>query len=279
MKYIAITTFNKPYYDNMAHKMVETYLKFWPKDIPLYVYTEDMKLPVQAENLKELDIYENCPGLKEFLDWRGDHFTRGMAFKTYSFISAFKNIECDVIIYLDADSVTYKTITREFLDSLLPNKELTAYMGVTMNKGKWQGNETENAETCIYLFNKQHAGAKQFMDHYEYIYESREIDDRQRFKKPHDTWAFTECVQRALANGHLINDLHPTRKAHSPLKETVLGDYFRHFKGARKLDNNIDSYVDELTTTGVDNKQKIKRADNPLKDIEKKKRFFRTRNG
>ena len=42
-----------------------------------------------------------------------------------------------------------------------------------------------------------------------------------------------------------------------------------------KLDDKIDEYVDELTTTGVDNKQKIKRADNPLKDIEKKKRFFR----
>ena len=275
MKIAAITTFNQPYYDNMAHKMVETYLKFWPKDIPLYVYTEDMKLPVQAENLKELDIYENCPGLKEFLEWRGQHFTRGMAFKTYAFISAFKNIDCDVIIYLDADSVTYKPITHEFLNSLLSKKELTAYMGVTMNKGKWQGNETENAETCIYLFNKKHAGAKEFMDHYEHIYESREIDDRNRFKKPHDTWAYTECVQRAIANGYAVNDLHPTRKAHSPLKETVLGDYFRHFKGARKLDDKIDEYVDELTTTGVKKKKKIKRGDNPLKNIKKKKIFFR----
>lgn len=248
-KYACITSFNETYYNEMAKSMVETYNHFWPKDIKLYIYTENFKLPQEAtgENIVEWDIHEKCdPQLKDILEWRGDHFTRGMLFKTYAFIHATKNIDADVIIYLDADSITYRNITHSFLDSLLPNNELTAYMGVTMSKGKWKGNETENAETCIYLFNNKHPGAQKFMEHYENIYESRAIDDRERFKKPHDTWAFTECVQLALAQGHLVNDLHSQRTAHSPLKETVLGKYFRHFKAARKNDPDKEKYIKKI---------------------------------
>lgn len=247
--YACITTFNQKYFEEMAKSMVDTYKQFWPKDIPLYVYTENFNLPDQskAENIIEWDIHEKCdPKLRNILDWRGDHFTRGMLYKSYAFIHATKNIDADVIIYLDADSITYREITHNFLDSLLPNNELTAYMGVTMSKGKWKGNETENAETCIYFFNNKHIGAEDFMKHYEHIYESRDIDDRQRFKKPHDTWAFTECVQQALALGHKVNDLHPQRTAHSPLKETILGKYFRHFKAARKNDPNKEKYIQKI---------------------------------
>jgi len=274
--YACITTFNEQYYHEMATNMIETYKQFWPQDIKLYAYTENFKLPKEAEgvNIVEWDIHEKCdPALQSILDWRGKHFTRGMLFKTYAFIHATKNLDVDVIIYLDADSVTYRPITHKFLDGLLPNNELTAYMGVTMNKGKWVGNETENAETCIYLFNNKHVYSKEFMEHYEEIYESRDIDDRERFKKPHDTWAYTECVQRALAKGHKVNDLHAIRKAHSPLKETVLGKYFRHFKAARKNDPNKEKYIKKIIkgaeVKDLDRLEKKNKKHGNLKEMEK----------
>ena len=69
-KFACITTFNKDYYDSMANKMVETYLQFWPDNIPLYCYTEDMKLPISSHKLKELDVYEACgKPLQEYLDY------------------------------------------------------------------------------------------------------------------------------------------------------------------------------------------------------------------
>jgi len=46
--------------------MVETFLHFWPKEVELHVWTEDFNIPVQADNLKQHDVYE-CPGLNEFL--------------------------------------------------------------------------------------------------------------------------------------------------------------------------------------------------------------------
>lgn len=246
--YGCITTFNKPYYDEMAHYMIETYCKFWPKDINLYTYLEDYTLPVKEPNIIEYDVYEKCnPQLQNFLDWRGDHFTRGFSYKAYTFIHAAKTMKEDVLIYLDADSITFREITKEYINKIIPEDTLAAYMGVTMDKGKYKGTNLDNAETCIFFINLKHPGATDFINHYEHIYESREIDDRSRFRKPHDTWAFTECVQRARSAGHKINDLHPERKAHSPLKETVLAKYFRHFKAARKNDPNKGKYIEKIT--------------------------------
>lgn len=246
--YGCITTFNKPYYEEMAHYMIETYDKFWPKDINLYAYLEDFKLPIVSSNIVTYDIFEKCnPDLQSFLDWRGQHFTRGFSFKAYTFINAARTMTEDVLIYLDADSITFRPIKKEFLDKVLPEDTLAAYMGVTMDKGKYKGTNLQNAETCIFFVNLKHPGANDFVNHYEHIYNSREIDDRERFRKPHDTWAFTECVQLAEKAGHKIHDLHSERKAHSPLKETMLAKYFRHFKAARKNDPNKGKYIDKIT--------------------------------
>lgn len=245
--FACITTFNEDYYNNMAYAMVKTYKKFWPSDINLYVYLEDFTLPEEAKapNIIEYDIFEKCyPNFQATLDWLGTkrNYIRGFLFKTYAFIHAVRNLKEDVIIYLDADSLTFKTIDKNWLLSLLPDNSLTAYMGVTMNKGSMK----ENAETCIYMFDKTHKGAKDFIDHYEHIYESRDIMDESRFEKPHDTWAYTECVQKAKAAGHRINDVNHNRKSQSPLRFTEFGKHFRHFKGKRKVDSEFNTYVDMI---------------------------------
>jgi len=247
--FACITTFNQDYYDQMANQMVETYLEFWPKNIPLYVYTEDMKLPVQADNLKEIDVFEACnPQLQEYLDYIGTHFSRGFAYKAFSWVHACRNIDVDQIIYLDADSVTYRPITEEWLDKILPIEKISAYMGVTMNKGKYKGSNIQHSDTGIYWFNRRHPYANDFIDRYENIYITKEVDNRERFPKPNDAYVFADCVIDAKNKGIESVDFHPQRTAHSPLKETILGKYFRHFKGARKKDPKMDKYIDKIKT-------------------------------
>jgi hypothetical protein len=41
MKYAVVTTFNASGYDRYASRMIDTFLQNWPKEIDLYVYTED----------------------------------------------------------------------------------------------------------------------------------------------------------------------------------------------------------------------------------------------
>lgn len=245
--FACITTFNQDYYEQMADKMVDTYLEFWPKDIPLYVYTEDMKLPVKADNLKEIDVFDACnPDLESYLDYIGNHFSRGFAYKAFAWVHACQNIDVDQIIYLDADSVTYRPITHDWLNDILPEDKIAAYMGVTMNKGKWAGSNIQHADTGIYWFNRRHSYAETFVKRYHNIYLSREVNNRDRFPKPNDAYVFADCVIDAEQNGVGNVDFHPQRTAHSPLKETILGKYFRHFKGARKKDPKMDSYIDKI---------------------------------
>jgi hypothetical protein len=249
-KIVAITTFNRPYYDGLAKKMVETFIQFWPKEIDLVCYTEDMKLDISAPNVKEVDVYEQCnPELQSYLDFIGKHFSRGFAYKAFCFIHAARTIDADQIIYLDADTVTYRPLDLTWINNILPDDKICAYMGVTMNKGKWIGSNRQHSDSGIYWFNKAHPYAKEFIDRYEHIYVSREVkDDKDRFPKPNDAYVLVDCILEAERNGILSVDFHPERKALSPLKETVLGKYFRHFKAARKNDPNMDKYIEKITT-------------------------------
>ena len=272
-KFACITTFNQDYYDQMAKRMVETYVEFWPKDIPLYCYTEDMKLDIVSDNLKEWDVYEQCnPNLQEYLDYIGKHFSRGFAYKAFSWIHACKTLDVDTVIYLDADSVTYRPITHEWLDQQCPMDHIAAYMGVTMNKGKYAGSNIQHADTGIYWFNTKHNYAEKFVKRYEDIYLTKVVNDRNRFPKPNDAYVFADCVTDALSNGVKVIDFHPQRTAHSPLKETVLGKYFRHFKGARKKDPKMDKYIEKITNGAerkdLDKQEKKNKKHGKLKELD-----------
>ena len=50
-KYAVVTTFNQAGYDKYASRMIDTFLKSWPKAVDLYVYTEDCTITQSASNL------------------------------------------------------------------------------------------------------------------------------------------------------------------------------------------------------------------------------------
>ena len=234
----AVTTMNRAYYDAIGRYMLETFVEYWPKDFPLYVYTEGFDLPIQAPNIHTLDLYtEVGPRLQAFLDWRGEHHTRKFAFKAYTWMRATETLTEDVLMYLDADTETKKAVPKSFLENLIPKDTLLAYMYARATAVDEQGAQLffDNAETCIYAFNQRHAFAPDFMCRYREIYETREIGNSTVFRKSHDTWVMAECVRLAERNGVRINNLHPDRDRRTPIKATVLHEYFSHYKGKTKF--------------------------------------------
>ena len=172
-KFAAVTTMNKDYYDVIGHRMIESFIKYWPKEVTLYVFTEGFDLPLKASNIISKDIFEVCnPGLSSFLKWRGKHFTKKFAFKAYTWINACKILNEDVLIYLDADTETKKEVPFDFIENVLEDQSILAYMyaaAAVEENGELQ--LLDNAETCIYWFDNKHHFAKNFMQHYENIYE------------------------------------------------------------------------------------------------------------
>jgi hypothetical protein len=233
----AVTTMNKEYYDIIGHKMIKSFIKWWPKEITLYVFTEEFDLPVTSTNIVSKDIFEACdPSLSAFLKWRGDHFTKKFAFKAYTWITACKILNEDILIYLDADTETKKEVPMSFVENMLEDNSILAYMyAASVDENSNNLKIVDNAETCIYWFDNKHSFSKEFMKHYENIYESREIDNREIFKKPHDTWVITDCVRLAENNNVKVRNLHPEKNSRSPIKKTILNEYFSHFKGKSKF--------------------------------------------
>lgn len=234
----AVTTMNRAYYDAIGRYMLETFVEHWPEDFPLYVYTEGFDLPIQAPNILTRDLYtEVGPRLQAFLDWRGEHHTRKFAYKAYAWMRATETLTEDVLMYLDADTETKKAVPRSFIEALVPEDTLLAYMYARATAVDEQGDQLffDNAETCIYAFNQRHAFAAAFMRRYQEIYETREIGNSTVFRKSHDTWVMAECVRLAERNGVRINNLHPDRDRRTPIKATVLHEYFSHYKGKTKF--------------------------------------------
>lgn len=236
--FAAVTTMNRSYYDNIGRHMLESFVEHWPRDFPLYVYTEGFDLPIRADNIHAIDLYQAVGSrLQAFLDWRGQHHTRKFAYKAYAWIRATETLTEDVLFYLDADTETKKTVPRSFLENLVPADTLLAYMYARATGVDAAGQEQffDNAETCIYALNQRHAFAKPFMQRYTDIYETREIANSAVFRKSHDTWVMAECVRLAERNGARINNLHPDRDRRTPIKATVLWEYFSHYKGKTKF--------------------------------------------
>jgi hypothetical protein len=236
MTYACVTTMNKDYFDNIGYQMIESYIKYWPKHINLYVYLEDFELPYTERNIITLDISEKCnPNMQSFINDTKKSM-RKFAYKAYAWMHACKTLPQDTLIWLDADTETIDNVEETFLDTILPNNELIAYMYAPGEIITRSGEKVpaDNAETCIFFYNNKHAYANQFMQRYEHIYESRELHDKYRFGKPHDTWATIDCVKWADENGIETVNLHPTKKNRTPLKKTVLVDYFTHAKGKSK---------------------------------------------
>lgn len=236
--FAAVTTMNQAYYDSIGRHMLESFVEHWPRDFPLYVYTEGFDLPIQAANIYTRDIYQEVgERLQAFLDWRGEHHTRKFAYKAYAWIRATETLTEDVLFYLDADTETKKSVPWNFIHSLIPEDTLLAYMYARATGVDAQGREQffDNAETCIYAFNQRHAFAGEFMQRYTDIYETREIANSAVFRKSHDTWVMAECVRLAERNGVRINNLHPDRDRRTPIKATVLWEYFSHYKGKTKF--------------------------------------------
>jgi hypothetical protein len=47
-----ITTFSKDGYELYGHRMIETWLKYWPTDFKLHVYTEGYSLTENRFSIK-----------------------------------------------------------------------------------------------------------------------------------------------------------------------------------------------------------------------------------
>lgn len=260
-----ITSMNQEYYDLIGRILVDSFQQTW--DQKLIVYSEDI------DNIDSVEVRKfQSQNLNEYLDYIGNHRSRGFAYKVFAWIDAARNCDTEWLLWLDADSCCIRKPDTRLYDSLFPNNHICSYMKTVMYKDKhgWQGKH--NCDSAIISFNTKTDQSKKFIDEFERLYTSKEIDNRELYPKPNDTHAFVKCIEDADLNGFNSYNLNPNDKSLSPIKETVLGDYFRHFKAGRKDKTKIQGVINKL----ISSTNKLKDSPTALeKRIERVERRFR----
>lgn len=269
MKIACVTSMSREYYENIGRIMINSYAHTWPNDILLYVYSEDT-LNINEQNIIVKNIHKECdPNLQEYLDFIGDHFSRGFTYKVFSWIHAARNLDTDWLLWIDADVACIKSPDELFYNQMFPNNMQVAYMGTTMYKDKKGWKDKKNCDSAILSFNQKTKDTTTFINEFEDLYLSRKIKDKTLYPKPNDTHAFIHCIEKSSTPSQNIN---PNQQALSPLKETFLNEYFRHFKAGRKDKELIYGLVDKL----IKSTEKLT-GDKLAQRIDRVERRFRNR--
>jgi len=257
MRISVVTTFHKAGYEQYGQRMIQTFIKNWPTEVNLYVYTEDCQVYESAPNLIVRDLHNSSSELVAFKEkWKnvpkanGDvsddpvkrrrkdagkgfkwHAIR-FAHKVYSIFHCAKNCDADILIWMDADTICHSPITRKELKRMVPADTDICYLG---RKGKY-------SECGLYSLNLNSEQTKMFLMEFQRMYDKAEAGIFQ-LDEWHDSFVFDRVRERMPFLKQLdwaahLNDLRPAPGMSAgeghPLINCEWGAWLDHLKGSRK---------------------------------------------
>lgn len=244
-KFSVITTFNDEGYEVYGHKMIDSFGQFWPKSIDLYVYYEGTRPNLKFDNVFYLDLLKTCPELVKFKQrWKDNPAANGsggtigdksvssgfrwdavrFSHKTYCVFHGTQTINADVVIWLDADTLTFRQISQDFLEQLIPQDVYTCYLG----RGR------KYSECGFVSYNVKHNIHKTFMNSWQELYDNDLLFDLDEY---HDSYLYDYIRKKYEAQGIKNHDIVQGKyngETH-PFINSDLGAYMDHLKGPRKI--------------------------------------------
>ena len=241
LKHIVVTTFNSRGYKEYGKSCLETFLRHWPKEVSLLVYAEDVKIDEDDPRLILINQAECLPKLIEFRQrFREDPRANGIlsseaiydfrwdavkfSNKVFAVADAIRRCQpvADHLIWLDADTVTHRSIPQEFLDGIAPtNSELASYLNRRIYpECGWVG------------YNLKHENISRFAKLFEHVYSSGEFLALTESHDSHVFWLIVKQMKRDReAKFKLLGSRFTKRHV---FINSVLGGYMDHLKGERK---------------------------------------------
>lgn len=248
-----LTTFPPNRWSAYAKRMLESHIKNWPDDVKLYVYYEKEKPTLEHKKIIYVDLEKENPELVAFktrhkndpvangetteipggvrrVPGAGDKDRNKGSFlwdavrfshKVFAVAHAVKNVNCDYVLWLDADTFTFRPITKEFVFKLLPQDKLVNYLGrPTYPECGW---------VC---YNRKHPKINQFIDEWTKLYTTDSIFKELEW---HDSYLFWQILNRVAPDQGVDIGAGAGAKGLHVFINSVLGDYIDHMKGKRKI--------------------------------------------
>jgi hypothetical protein len=194
-----VTTFSKDGYELYGHRMIETWLQYWPDNFKLHVYTEGYSLIEQDSRITEIDLETACPNiitfktnsLKMLEENPNEKRFKHKIFKTikwchkvYAMKHALRSTD-DYIIFLDGDTYTKQKLSKNISNQLV-NDNLFAVHFENLANGL-------HFETGLIVFNLKHPQISWLTDILTSAYDSLDI---YTMKKTWDGYWFAHLYQK-----------------------------------------------------------------------------------
>jgi hypothetical protein len=247
-KFVAVTTFNEEGFQTSGKKMIESFDKFWNKDILLNVYYEDMSQP-KIDCSDRILFHNFNEKVKKWYKFREKFFFKELikpdnssrsfykysaskfAHKVYAMQKQIEENTSEYLIWLDSDVLTVNKVDDFFLNSLINKDSYLTYLG--------RDHINFHSETGFMIFNINNKFHNIFWDKMMKMYDEGELFNE---KEWHDCWIFDK-VRKQLEKESLKNidicslGLKKDDDILNVFDNSILGKYMIHFKGKRK--NNL----------------------------------------
>ena len=265
MERTIITTLPKSGYEQYGKRMLDTFLEYWPEDISIVMVSEDeLDLPdnerVVFENYSVIapegdhfkrkfgnfseahgtfyKVMEDGGNKSVSIEYSAMHDAIKWSHKVFAINGVSKKHDCDHLIWMDADIVTFKPIDQALLDYVDPGEGHMSYLG--------REHEYGHSECSFMVFNKRNPIHNVFMNNIVSEYLNGELFLLHEW---HDCFMWdiliahygrTKGVEYRNISGEGTTTEHP-------FVNSFLGTYMDHLKGPdRKIAGHSfeEDYVD-----------------------------------
>lgn len=228
MTFQAVTTCSAKGWREYGKRMVDSYLDYWPREVPLELYSEH-ELAIGAHAMpdwlnafvarhKANQVVTGYPHRNGQYDYRYDAVR--FAYKTAAVIDAAAKSTADHLIWVDADTVTHSRVTLDFLATLAPGEDEVI---------AWLHRTKKYPECGFYILNLGHGRTRTLLNEWKTLYTSGTLF---RLAEWHDSFVLQEVVKRLACPWKSISG---NEDAHHPFINGPLGSVMDHMKGPRKM--------------------------------------------
>lgn len=262
---------NKEYFDALGFKTLQSWLKNcqsgkiilysenfvpeWPEQNSIINWNNDYYNRLE---IKPLILPEEWHNLRESLNGRAKNFV----WKAVCWLSAVKEFK-GIITFFDADLVCFQD-PKIILDQFVNEKYDMSYMSVK--------DVRPHADSCFYSINNEFENSTLIIQEYTKQY-LNQTKNSLIYPKPYDAPVLAKTLD-ILKNQINVWDFNINSEAKSPLKDTILNNYFRHLKGNQKDSGRLLGLIDK-TINAIDKDKSIDdiltRFDRKLRQDDSKK--------
>jgi len=267
MKIKVITSYKPGTWEQYADKSVRSVLEHWPDGIAVDVYYEGQEPDNHWHPRKKyIDLHKVQPNLVTFKErhkndpvangelqeipggvrrlpeaggmdrgkgsflWDSVRFANKVFCVTHAIKTSVEK-DYDYVIWLDADTYTFRPIPRDFLENLCPNNSMLTYLGRENPQLNDGGKYPECGFVC---YNLRHPEIQNFARDWEELYTS---DSVFKLLEWHDSYVFWHLSKIYRTEKNVaVNDIGYWKgvKGHHVFVNSELGLYIDHLKGKRK---------------------------------------------